>query len=149
MEKRLGTYLKTLIKNGGSDLHLKSGANVRVRINGTIKLLGQELVTPEEMEELAKKIMDKELLAQTREQKASDFTYLYDEMSRFRVNFFRQINGWSAVFRLIPVEIPSIDSLNMPGVVEEFATLERGDGIDHWRNRKRQINDAGIADWKD
>ena len=40
MEEKLKLYLKTMISNKGSDLHLKSGSQVRVRIHGTLKVLG-------------------------------------------------------------------------------------------------------------
>ena len=62
MEKRLITYLKTLKANGGSDLHLKAGAIVRLRINGLLKLLGEEKMTAEEMIELANEIMTPNVL---------------------------------------------------------------------------------------
>lgn len=126
MEKRLITYLKSLIANGGSDLHLKAGSKVRIRVNGVLRLLGDEKMTAEEMILLAKEIMSEERFASLKKDKSLDFTYILDEKSRFRVNFFHQMDGYSAVFRLIPVDIPSIDELRLPGVIKDFTEYPRG-----------------------
>ena len=126
MEKRLITYLKSLKANGGSDLHLKAGAIVRLRVNGLLKLLGDERVTAAEMIQLAKEIMTEERFASLEKEKNLDFTYVLDEKSRFRVNFFHQMDGYSAVFRIIPVDIPSIDDLRLPEVIKDFTEFHRG-----------------------
>ncbi len=126
MEERLITYLKSLKANGGSDLHLKAGAIVRLRINGLLKLLGDERMTAEEMILLAKEIMTPERFATLEKDKNLDFTYILDEKSRFRVNFFHQMDGYSAVFRIIPVDIPSIDDLKLPEVIKDFTEFHRG-----------------------
>ena len=126
MEKRLIVYLKSLKANGGSDLHLKAGAIVRLRVNGLLKLLSDERVTAEEMIQLAKEIMGEERFASLEKDKNLDFTYVLDEKSRFRVNFFHQMDGYSAVFRIIPVDIPSIDDLKLPEVIKDFTEFHRG-----------------------
>jgi len=126
MEKRLITYLKSLKANGGSDLHLKAGAIVRLRVNGLLKLLGDERMTAAEMIQLAKEIMTEERFASLEKEPNLDFTYVLDEKSRFRVNFFHQMDGYSAVFRIIPVDIPSIDDLRLPEVIKDFTEFHRG-----------------------
>ncbi len=126
MEKRLITYLKTLKANNGSDLHLKAGAIVRLRISGSLKLLGEERVSAEDMEQLAKDIMTKEHFDRLVKDKNLDFTYVLDEKSRFRVNYFHQMDGYSAVFRIIPVDIPSLEDLNLPEVIKDFTKIHRG-----------------------
>jgi len=126
VEKRLITYLKSLKANGGSDLHMKAGAIVRLRVNGLLKLLGDERMTADEMIALAKEIMPPESFAALEKDKNLDFTYVLDEKSRFRVNFFHQMDGYSAVFRIIPVDIPSIDDLKLPEVIKDFTEFHRG-----------------------
>ncbi len=44
----------------------------------------------------------------------------------FRVNFFYQLDGLSAVLRIIPVKILSIEELKLPSVITELANLHRG-----------------------
>ena len=126
MEKRLVTYLKTLIGNNGSDLHLKSRGKVRIRINGTLRVLGEEYLSAKEMTQLAEEILGEERFALLEKEKNSDFTYVLDKESRFRVNIFHQMDGYSAVFRLIPVKIPSIEELRLPEVIKDFTDIQRG-----------------------
>lgn len=126
MEKRLRIYLNSLKKNGGSDLHLKSGAIVRLRVHGSLKLLGDEHVTAEEMQMLAEEILSAGRIASLKKEKSLDFTYVLDEESRFRVNFFYQMDGLSAVFRIIPVQIPTIEELRLPEAINDFTEFHRG-----------------------
>ncbi len=126
MEKRLVTYLKSLKANGGSDLHLKAGAIVRLRISGSLKILGEERMSADDMEQLAKEILEKDRFDTLVQDKNLDFTYVLDAKSRFRVNYFHQMDGYSAVFRIIPVDIPSLEALKLPEVIKDFTNIHRG-----------------------
>ena len=55
-----------------------------------------------------------------------DFAYAIPGVARFRVNCFFQRGSVSAAFRLVPQEIPSLDSLNVPQVLREFTNKPRG-----------------------
>jgi twitching motility protein PilT len=126
MEKRLRFYLKNLIHNGGSDLHLKSGSNVRIRVNGDLLKLGNIVTTNEELDSIAKDILTDKQYKDLVTTKELDCTYVLDENSRFRVNFFYQLDGLSAVLRIIPVKILTIEELKLPSVITELANLHRG-----------------------
>jgi twitching motility protein PilT len=126
MEKRLKLYLNSLVANSGSDLHLKSGSHVRVRVHGILKKLGDDQLEDEQIDRLAQEIMSKSQYEKLERERSVDFTYILDEMSRFRVNFFFQMDGLSAVFRIIPVEIPTLEELELPAVIGKFAEIPRG-----------------------
>ena len=126
MEKRLKLYLNSLVVNSGSDLHLKSGSHVRVRVHGILKKLGDDLLSDEQIDQLAQAITSKMQYQKLQQERSVDFTYVLDAMSRFRVNIFFQMDGLSAVFRIIPVEIPTLERLELPEVVGTFAEIPRG-----------------------
>ena len=126
MEKKLKLYLKSLIKNEGSDLHIKSGAVSRVRIYGVLKLLGDEVLSAVQVDQLAQEIMTTEQYHHLNEARSLDFTYVLGEEYRFRVNFFYQMDGLSAAFRLIPVKISTLDELKLPEVIKTFTEIQRG-----------------------
>jgi len=126
MEEKLKLYLKTLISNEGSDLHIKAGSQVRVRIHGVLKVLGKEALTAEMVEKLAKEIMSAEQYEKLVSDRNLDFSYVLGSDNRFRVNFFYQMDGLSAVFRIIPVDILSLDDLNLPPIIKTFAEIQRG-----------------------
>jgi twitching motility protein PilT len=126
MEDKLRLYLKTMIKNGGSDLHVKSGAQVRVRIDGILKIIGQDILSPQMVDQLAQEITTKDQYQKLQADRNVDFSYALGEESRFRVNFFYQMDGLSAAFRLIPVKILTLDELNLPSSVQTFTQIQRG-----------------------
>jgi twitching motility protein PilT len=49
-----------------------------------------------------------------------------DDGARFRVNVFHKDTGVGAVFRAIPSEVPSIDTLNLPPIVKKFCDYHQG-----------------------
>jgi twitching motility protein PilT len=126
MEKRLKFYLKNLIHNGGSDLHLKSGSIIRLRVNGDLLKLGNKMMTHEELDGIAQAILTDKQYNDLVNNKELDCTYVLDEDNRFRVNFFYQLNGLSAVLRIIPVKILTVEELGLPSVISELADLHRG-----------------------
>jgi twitching motility protein PilT len=126
MEKKLKLYLKTMVDNKGSDLHMKAGAQVRVRIHGTLKLLGKETLTSDMMVQLAQEIMTETQYIKFEKDRALDFMYVLESEHRFRVNFFFQIDGISAAFRDIPIDIPTLKELNLPEVIDTFSEIKRG-----------------------
>ena len=126
MEEKLKLYLRTMISNKGSDLHLKSGSQVRVRIHGVLKVLGKDTVSAEMMDKLAQEIMTADQYEKLLTDRSLDFSYVLGSENRFRVNFFYQMDGLSAVLRIIPVEILSLDDLNLPPVIKTFTEIQRG-----------------------
>ena len=126
MEEKLKLYLRTMISNDGSDLHLKSGSQVRVRIHGVLKVLGKDIMTADMMDKLAKEIMTTDQYEKLVLDRNLDFSYVLGTENRFRVNFFYQMDGLSAVLRIIPVKILTLDELNLPPVIKTFTEIQRG-----------------------
>ena len=125
MTKRLRFYLSKLVEHEGSDLHIKSGTNIRGRINGEIVSMSKEILTHEDGLTLAKELLRgrfKELV----EKKNLDFTYKLNDEYRFRVNLFFQVDGVSGVFRTIPTTMPTVKSLKLPEVLNSFCNISRG-----------------------
>jgi len=123
--QKVRDYLTSMVEKRGSDLHIKSGSVFRARIQGNIESLGDEIFKPQEAEAFAQELLG-ERYAEFVENKEMDMVYPFDDKTRFRVNMFYQMNGISAVFRVIPVEIPKLENLNLPDVMESFSKKERG-----------------------
>ncbi|SFZ98482.1 Twitching motility protein PilT [hydrothermal vent metagenome] len=126
MEDKLKLFLRSMISNKGSDLHVKSGAIPRIRIDGILKIMGKEVFSASDVEKMAREITTDEQFIKLKADKSLDFSYILDEDNRFRVNLFYQIDGLSAVFRFIPINILSIDELELPEVVKSFTNIQRG-----------------------
>ena len=123
--KKIRGYLKKMIEIGGSDLHIKANSVIRARINGNIVQFAGGIFSKADAITFAKEIL-KSRFSELVENKEIDFVYPYDESNRFRVNIFFQMDGISAVFRVIPVKIPTMEELHFPDVIKSFAHRERG-----------------------
>ena len=123
--KKVRAYLKKMIEIGGSDLHIKANAVIRARINGNIVQFGGGILSKEDAITFAKELL-KGRYAEFVEKKEIDLVYPFDENNRFRVNVFFQMDGVSAVFRVIPVKIPTFEELHLPDVLKKFTQIERG-----------------------
>jgi twitching motility protein PilT len=124
LEKIRG-YMKRMIDAKGSDLHIKANAVVRARVNGEILPLSGEILSKDDALTFAKELL-RTRFAEFAEKKELDLVYPYDDTTRFRVNIFFQMEGVSAVFRVIPVKILSLEELGLPDIVKKFTLLERG-----------------------
>jgi len=124
LEKIRG-YLKRMIDAKGSDLHIKANAVVRARIQGEITPMSGEILSKEDALTFAKELL-RTRFPEFVEKKELDLVYPYDEHTRFRVNIFFQMEGVSAVFRVIPVKILSLEELGLPSILHKFTQLERG-----------------------
>ncbi len=123
--KRVRAHLKKMIEVGGSDLHVKANSVIRARINGDIVQFSGGIFTKENAITFAKELLTGRF-GEFVEKKELDLVYPFDENNRFRVNIFFQMDGVSAVFRVIPVKIPSFEELHLPEVIKSFAYKERG-----------------------
>lgn len=123
--KKIRGYLRRMVDAGGSDLHIKANSVVRARINGDIIPLSGEILSKEDALIFAKELL-RTRFAELVEKKELDLVYPFDENTRFRINIFFQMEGISAVFRLIPVKILTIEELKLPEIVHSFSQMERG-----------------------
>jgi len=122
----LNRFLYFMIKQSGSDLHIKSGGKIKARVQGKLVDFIKDKLPKEHIFELLKDILTPERFNEFLEKKELDFSYKLDENYRFRVNAFFQIEGPSLVFRVIPVKIPNFNELKLPEVVRKFTEIERG-----------------------
>ena len=123
--KKIRAYLKRMIDAGGSDLHVKANSVIRARINGEIIPLSGEIFSHEDSLTFAKELL-RGRFGEFVENKELDLVYPFDDRNRFRVNIFFQMDGVSAVFRLIPIQILTVEELLLPNVVHRFTEAERG-----------------------
>jgi len=126
MQERYKQYLYKLFENHGSDLHLKAGSPAHMRVNGELHAFNDEKLTNDDLSSIAEAILTTPQYNMLLDTKELDCSYTLETNKRFRVNFFYQVNGLSAVFRMIPEEILSIDELNLPEIVKKLADLNHG-----------------------
>ncbi len=126
MEAKLIKYLRYMRKVDGSDLHIKATAIARGRVKGSLIKFGKSGFSKDEMDQLAREITTKAQYELLKEEMNLDFTFVIENEARYRVNMFYQLDGLSGVFRIIPLDIPSMSQLNLPPVLYEFTKMKRG-----------------------
>ncbi|MFL6583813.1 MAG: type IV pilus twitching motility protein PilT [Chthoniobacterales bacterium] len=117
---------EVIVQEGASDLHIGEGQPPKMRRHGDVMPIRPEPVTREEAAFMLSEISGPQLWERFERRGDLDFAYEMDERSRFRCNFFKQANGYGAVFRLIPTRISSLEELGIPPVVKEFGHLRGG-----------------------
>lgn len=125
--------LNLAIEKGASDVHVSEGKIPSLRINGKIYKLNEEPPVSRD----AFTAGFKELLAGVNQEKVDDILLRVadydfsvdspgDSNVRFRVNFYRSLNGLNAVFRLIGNDIKNIDDWGFPGIFKTISQKTRG-----------------------
>ncbi len=124
---KIDRYFKHLIASKGSDLHLSEGQPPKIRVHGAVTpIKGEEILLGEDFKQLLAEICDPKAFERYLKNGDLDFAYEMDVDSRFRCNYLQQQHGLAAVFRLIPTEIMSLESLGVPEIVKEFGHMRSG-----------------------
>ena len=119
--------LLAVLDHRASDLHITAGAAPTIRVRGHLKPLeGFPKLTQQDTRELVYGILNDDQRARFERERQLDFAYSIPGAARFRVNAYQQRLAVGAAFRLIPTEIPPLDSLGLPPVVKELVKKPRG-----------------------
>ncbi len=124
--KKMDKFLQASLQQNASDLHFLSGDPPRIRVHGGLKNLMDEALTVDFVQEAVFEIMDGAAQRTFEECDAADFAYEIPDVSRFRVNAFRHLNGIGAIFRAIPSSAMSLEELNMPTIVHQLCKYTSG-----------------------
>lgn len=124
---RIEELLQEVIDQRASDLHLQVGVPPMLRVDGALTPVpNTPVMNAETTERLIFDILDEEQKQILIKDKEFDFSFAFGDLGRFRVNAFHERGNLAAAFRLIPNEIPTLASLNMPPVVSSFADFAQG-----------------------
>jgi len=122
----LSNLLLQCLTRGASDLHLSSGVPPILRINGDLVPLTDVPLAHDALHGALMTTMSSALQLQLTQTQACDFSLDVPDVSRFRANVFQQARGVSAVFRVIPHQIPSLQDLDAPDVLHHLVQSPRG-----------------------
>ncbi|MDE1170471.1 MAG: type IV pilus twitching motility protein PilT [Verrucomicrobium sp.] len=122
----IAPLFQALIDQGGSDLHLLEGAPPKIRLHGDLRPLREEPLTQAEMAALLQPLAGEENWRHYLEAGDLDFAHEFGEAARFRCNYYRQLHGMGAVFRIIPSRIKTIAELGVPPAIQAFGDLQSG-----------------------
>jgi len=126
MPPTLNALLKSMVEQGGSDLHITTNSPPLVRVDGTLRPLNLPPLTPSETKQLAYSILTDNQKHRLEESLELDFSFGIKGLARFRSNVFHQRGAIGAAFRQIPYEIRGFRELGLPSIVEKLCDKPRG-----------------------
>ncbi len=123
---KIDEFLLQALNQNASDLHFVSGDPARARIHGNLQTMREDELSTGFVQEAVFEIMDGAAKRTFEEVDAADFAYEIPDVSRFRVNAFRHLNGIGAILRAIPSTAMSLEELNMPKAVHNLCRHTQG-----------------------
>jgi len=122
----LDVFLRMAIAQGVSDIHLRVGQPPVLRKDGDMTRTKLPPLTEEAIIHFTRGIIPERVAPKMKNKTDFDFSFQLDEICRFRVNVFYEMNRLGLVLRLIPRKIPTLEELGHPTVVSRFADLNKG-----------------------
>src|SRR3954451_25202513 len=119
--------LTRMTEERASDVHLSPGFPPAIRVRGrVIPVDGYAPLTPQEARDPVYSLLNDDQRKRFESHKQLDIAYAGPGVARFRVNCFFQRGSVSAAFRRIPHQIPQLEELGLPAVLEDLTRKPRG-----------------------
>ena len=118
--------LRFTVEQGASDLHLSAGQPPIIRVDGDIRRIDAPALSHKEVQRRVYDIMNDSQRREFEARMETDFSFAARGLGRFRVNAFQQDRGMGAVFRAIPSDVPTLESLGAPRIFRDLCQLPRG-----------------------
>lgn len=123
----LHQLLKTMVEQGGTDLHITTNTKPLVRIHGVLERLeNEEPLTAIDTKKLSYSILTDAQKHRFEETLELDISFGVKGLARFRANIYQQRGAVAGAFRRIPYEILGFKELGLPSVVESLCDKPRG-----------------------
>jgi len=115
-----------MVEKGASDLHITTGSPPQVRVRGDLYPLDEPALTPPDTRQLLYSLLTEAQKHKFEEDLELDFSFGLKGLARFRGNVFIQRGAPAGVFRMIPYEIMSLETLGLPSATGRLTTYPRG-----------------------
>jgi len=128
--KLIDELLLASVRNNASDLIVRTGDRIRMRIHGAlVSITHEKVAAPDRDQTIAMiKHLTRSLITPTDIESLQnlDFHYTLDDVAYFRVHILRTHNNFGIVARLIPQQIPDFNSLALPQVFTDIVDNRNG-----------------------
>ena len=127
-EARLQKYLRIMLQLRASDLHLSSGAEPMVRVDGEMRVMDGSTgpLRPDDLFDMMMAIAPPDVRRIFEDTNEADFAYELENYGRFRMNFFVDRRGPGLVSRQIPFDVVSPEHLGIPQAMVDLCWQSKG-----------------------
>ncbi len=123
---RIDEFLKYAITNRASDIHFSANEPIRMRVDGDLVPIADDIYSSEQLQEILFEILTPQEREKIGSAKNLDKSHVVDGTGFFRVNIFWTRRGIAAVLRTIPKKIPTVDELKLPPACTMLAEAPKG-----------------------
>ncbi|HSD40104.1 MAG TPA: PilT/PilU family type 4a pilus ATPase [Rhodocyclaceae bacterium] len=109
-----------------SDIFVSAGAPIHIKINGAIVPINQQIMEPAVIQKMGYEMLTAEQVARFEKDRELNVSFGRKDVGNFRINFFWQRSSIGIVVRFIQSDIPPLNSLGLPPVLEEIIMDKRG-----------------------
>lgn len=109
-----------------SDVHITVNLSPVARVNGRFINLSTKILNAQDVYKLVSQIMEDEVIHKLHKQGEIDFSVSLPNKHRIRVNVYKQRGNYAMAIRIIPNQIPKFEELNLPEIIQQFATKQKG-----------------------
>ncbi|MGD0647772.1 MAG: PilT/PilU family type 4a pilus ATPase [Acidobacteriaceae bacterium] len=129
MDKKsaLDPLLAQAAERKASDLILVVGSGVTLRVNGVLTPATGKGLAPEDLRRLLLPLLTSEQTKELEVKRVVDFSFMRGSLGRFRANIHYQRGTLAASIRLLPSEMPTLESLHLPPILGQL--IERRQGL--------------------
>lgn len=118
--------LKSVQAFKSSDLHLVVGSEPQIRIDKELRPLNLPVLDAQDIEEMAYSLIQDKQKKEFEAHNELDFSFQLEGIGRFRANYYRTIYGIACAFRMIPIDVPTLDEYGNPPIFKELIKKEKG-----------------------
>jgi len=118
--------LATGVRHGATDIHFIAGTPPAYRMRGKLVPIKGSSLKPSDTVSVVEMLTEKLGRFDLKTTRQVETSYSVDGLANFRVNVFKQSGSFCAVLRIIPKEIPTVESLGLPAIIKRIALTPSG-----------------------
>jgi twitching motility protein PilU len=126
MSNNLERVLRLMAEKSASDVYLSASTPILIKIHGQIMQLSDQLLSTSQTRQLLAELLTPQQMEELDDTGELNVGIGLARVGSFRLSAFKQRGSIAAVFRCIPVEIPSLESLGMPPLLSQLVSEQRG-----------------------
>jgi len=121
-----GLVVKTAVDQNASDIFLKAANRPCIKVRGQVRQLNLPVLTAEDTKRLAYEMMSEEQIKEFERSHEMDMGFTVPNLVRFRVNIYQERGRIALCLRLIPLDVKSIDDMELPEVLKDLSHHRQG-----------------------
>ncbi|MDO8418686.1 MAG: ATPase, T2SS/T4P/T4SS family, partial [Rubrivivax sp.] len=126
MANNLERVLRLMAEKSASDVYMSANTPILIKISGQILQLSDQLLTTHQTRQLLAELLAPKQMEELDDTGELNVGISLPGVGSFRLSAFKQRGSIAAVFRCIPFEIPTLDSLGMPPLLSQLVVEKRG-----------------------